>query len=59
MLEPAELIEVLERRARRLAGMLATLDANTAAEAGAGCPGSRCWRANTSGRARRRGPVGD
>ncbi len=38
MLEPAELIEVLERRARRLAGMLATLDANTAAEAGRGLP---------------------
>jgi Holliday junction resolvasome RuvABC ATP-dependent DNA helicase subunit len=38
MLEPAELIEVLERRAQRLAGMLATLDANTAAEAGRGLP---------------------
>src|SRR6266705_5158529 len=30
MLEPAELAEVLGRRARRLAGMLAMLDANTA-----------------------------
>jgi hypothetical protein len=38
MLEPAELIEVLERRAQRLAGMLATLDSNTAAEAGRGLP---------------------
>ena len=38
MLEPAELIEVLERRAQRLAGMLAALDANTAAEAGRGLP---------------------
>ena len=38
MLEPAELTEVLERRAQRLAGTLATLDANTAAEAGHGLP---------------------
>ena len=38
MLEPAELAEVLERRARRLSGMLAALDANTAAEAGHGLP---------------------
>ena len=38
MLEPAELAEVLERRARRLAAMLAALDANTAAEAGHGLP---------------------
>ena len=33
MLEPAELTEVLERRARRLSAALATLDANAAAEA--------------------------
>jgi DNA-binding PadR family transcriptional regulator len=38
MLEPAELAEVLERRAQRLAAMLAALDANTAAEAGHGLP---------------------
>ena len=38
MLEPAELIEVLERRAQRLTATLATLDANTAAEAGHGLP---------------------
>ena len=38
MLEPAELAEVLERRAQRLSGMLAALDANTAAEAGHGLP---------------------
>ena len=42
MLEPAELIEVLERRAERLAGMLATLDSNTAAEAGRGLPRNSC-----------------
>ena len=38
MLEPAELIEVLERRAQRLAGTLAALDESTAAEAGRGLP---------------------
>ncbi len=38
MLEPAELIEVLERRAQRLTGTLATLDASTAAETGHGLP---------------------
>jgi len=38
MLEPAELAGVLERRAQRLAAMLAALDANTAAEAGHGLP---------------------
>jgi DNA-binding PadR family transcriptional regulator len=36
MLEPAELAEVLDRRAQRLAEMLAALDANAAAEAGHG-----------------------
>ncbi len=36
MLEPAELAEVLDRRAQRLAEMLAALDANAAAEAGRG-----------------------
>ena len=49
MLEPAELIEVLERRSQRLAGTLAALDASTAAETGHGCPGSPCWRTSTSG----------
>ena len=38
MLEPAELTEVLERRARRLSAALATLDANAAAETGHGLP---------------------
>jgi len=38
MLEPAELTEVLERRAQRLTAALATLDANAAAEAGHGLP---------------------
>src|SRR5215467_5570524 len=38
MLEPAELTEVLERRAQRLAATLAAVDANTAAEAGHGLP---------------------
>src|SRR5262249_20712188 len=38
MLEPAELTEVLERRAQRLSAALATLDANAAAEAGHGLP---------------------
>jgi DNA-binding PadR family transcriptional regulator len=38
MLEPAELIEVLERRAERLTGTLATLDASAAAETGHGLP---------------------
>ncbi len=36
MLEPAELAEVLDRRAQRLAEMLAARDANAAAEAGHG-----------------------
>src|ERR1700741_3318932 len=36
MLEPAELAGVLERRAQRLAAMLAALDANTAAETAPG-----------------------
>ena len=38
MLEPAELTEVLERRAQRLTAALAALDANAAAEAGHGLP---------------------
>jgi DNA-binding PadR family transcriptional regulator len=38
MLDPAELADVLERRAQRLAAMLAALDANSAAEAGHGLP---------------------
>src|SRR6516165_5534712 len=38
MLEPAELTEVLERRAQRLTAALAALDANAAAEAGQGLP---------------------
>jgi hypothetical protein len=38
LLEPAELIEVLQRRAERLAATLAALDVNTAAEAGHGLP---------------------
>ena len=38
MLEPAELAEVLDQRAQRLAGALAALDANAAAEAGHGLP---------------------
>src|ERR1700750_2874709 len=38
LLEPAELIEVLQRRADRLGASLAALDANTAAEAGHGLP---------------------
>ena len=38
MLEPAELIEVLERRARRLTAALAAADENAAAEAGHGLP---------------------
>src|SRR6516162_2249446 len=38
MLEPAELAEVLDQRARRLTAGLATLDANAAAEAGHGLP---------------------
>jgi DNA-binding PadR family transcriptional regulator len=38
MLEPAELADVLDRRAQRLASMLAAFDANTAAEAEMGLP---------------------
>ena len=38
MLEPAELAEVLDRRAQRLAETLARLEANAAAEAGHGLP---------------------
>ena len=38
MLEPAELAEVLDQRARRLTEMLAALDANAAAEAAHGLP---------------------
>ena len=38
MLGPAELTEVLERRAQRLTAMLSALDANAAAEAGHGLP---------------------
>ena len=38
MLEPAELTEVLERRAQRLTAAMAALDANAAAEAGQGLP---------------------
>jgi DNA-binding PadR family transcriptional regulator len=38
MLEPAELTEVLQRRAGRLTAALDALDANTAAEAGHGLP---------------------
>ena len=38
MLEPAELTEILERRAQRLTAALDALDANTAAEAGHGLP---------------------
>jgi len=38
MFEPAELTEVLERRAQRLTEMMDALDANTAAEAGQGLP---------------------
>jgi DNA-binding PadR family transcriptional regulator len=38
LLEPAELIEVLQRRAERLAATLAALDVNTASEAGHGLP---------------------
>ena len=38
MLEPAELAEVLDRRAQRLADALAVLDANAGAEAGHGLP---------------------
>jgi DNA-binding PadR family transcriptional regulator len=38
MLEPAELADVLDQRAQRLAGMLAALDAGSAAEADQGLP---------------------
>jgi hypothetical protein len=38
MLEPAELADVLDQRAQRLATMLAAFDANAAAEAEAGLP---------------------
>jgi hypothetical protein len=38
MLEPAELAEVLDRRAHRLAETLAALEANAADEAGHGLP---------------------
>ena len=38
MLAPAELAQVLDRRAQRLAETMAALDANTAAEAGLGLP---------------------
>jgi hypothetical protein len=38
MLEPAELADVLDRRAQRLASLLAAFDASTAAEAETGLP---------------------
>ena len=38
MLEPAELADVLDQRARRLASALAAFDANAAAEAETGVP---------------------